>query len=231
MKFLPLLTSAVSGSFGGIVGSHNRGGLYFRARSVPTNPNTAFQQDVRDNLRIATDRWTNILSAGDRADWEDYAANTPIIDKLGQVRTLTGQQMYVRAITAQLQAAPTLGVTMNAPSVFDLGSFTPPSFVPDDSAQNTAVTFEDTDPWANDDAGWMGVWQSKPQNPSINYFKGPYRYIGVILGNGLLAPTSPATMASPFTLTTGQKVFYQVRVLSPDGRLSNSARYFGTVVA
>ena len=36
------IVGPLSGSFGGLTASHNRGGQYLRQRSTPTNPNSTY---------------------------------------------------------------------------------------------------------------------------------------------------------------------------------------------
>ncbi|KKM06452.1 hypothetical protein LCGC14_1743870, partial [marine sediment metagenome] len=48
MLFKSGLITQGSGSIGGLTASHNRGGMYFRARTIPTNPATSFQTVVRN---------------------------------------------------------------------------------------------------------------------------------------------------------------------------------------
>jgi len=43
MKFKSPILSQASGSIAGITFSHNRGGMYVRARAVPTNPGSPQQ--------------------------------------------------------------------------------------------------------------------------------------------------------------------------------------------
>lgn len=225
MKITSQIISAGSGSVGGLTLSRNKGGMYFRARAVPTNPNSTQQQAVRQILSGLVDDWTNELTQAERDAWEVYALNTPTLDVLGALIFLTGQQSYIGANTPRIQAG--LDGVNTAPTIFDHGSFTNPSFGIDTANDEVDVTFEDTDAWANEDDSAMLVYASRPQNPSINYFKGPYRFAGLIAGDNAIPPTSPAAIALPFPIVAGQKVFLRVSVSRVDGRLSGSFRGFG----
>ena len=70
----------------------------------------------------------------------------------------------------------------------------------------------------------MIVYSSRPQNQSINFFKGPYQLAGTVDGDDTTAPTSPQEITSPFPLTDGQHLFVQIRVHRIDGRLSGKWR-------
>ena len=223
MKFSGgIIGSAFSGSAGGITASRNRFGSYLRDRIVPVNPNTPAQQAVRGFMASLSNDWIDVLTQVQRDDWTTYADNVTLIDALGAPINVTGMNMYVRSNIPALQAG--LSRQDDAPSIFDLGAFTNPSLVATASGPTLDVAFDNTDAWANEDGAAMIVYGSRPQNPTINFFKGPYRFADTILGNATTAPTSPAIIASPFAFDAAQKVFASVRVIRSDGRLSGSFR-------
>ena len=224
MLFKSQLVTEVSGSIGGITGSHNLGGMYFRARATPTNPNTPQQQAIRSAVGDLVARWPNTLTTLQRDLWRFYALNVPLLNPLGEPITVTGLNMYVRGNVPRLQAA--LVRQDDGPTVFNLGDFTTPFFDADRGADTMDVTFTNTDDWANEDDSAMLVYASRPQNPSIVFFKGPYRLTGVILGDATTPPTSPATLALPFPLAPGQRLFARIAVTRADGRRSLSFRGF-----
>lgn len=226
MKFKSALVTQASGSIGGATFAHNRGGLYIRARSIPVNTNTSFQQTVRNLMSQLTSRWVNTLTDTQRASWSAYAELTPITDSLGEPRTIPPLAMYVRSNIARAQAGQT--IIDDGPTIFGLPTLSAVSATFDATADEMDLTFVNTDTWANDDAGALAVFASRPQNPTINYFAGPYRLAGVVQGDGATPPTSPATIALPFPVAAGNKVFVQVRALDPDGRVSSPFRVGGT---
>ena len=84
----------VSGSIGGTTYSHNKFGAYKRTRSIPTNPSTGAQQDVRSNMQYYSQQWKSLQS--DVQDtWNSLAAQLPKQNKLGQTIYLTGFMLYV----------------------------------------------------------------------------------------------------------------------------------------
>ncbi len=229
MKFLGgIAGSEFSGSIGGVTASRNASGAYFRTRTVPVNPSTPQQVTVRAFMAQLSNAWIEILTDTQREDWATYAANVPLIDKLGSAINVSGLNMYVRSNVPALQAS--LDRQDDAPSIFDLGSFTNPTMVATASGPTLDITFTDTDAWANEDGAAMIVYGSRPQNPTINFFKGPYRIAGTILGDAITPPTSPAVIASPFAFDAGQRVFAQVRVVRADGRLSGTFRLTNVAV-
>lgn len=225
MKIASQLITKMSGSIGGLTGSHNKGGLYFRARAVPTNPGSTFQQAVRNAVAQLTSRWTDTLTAAQRAAWAVYAANVPLVDTLGEARTVPALSMYVRSNVPRLQAS--LTVVDDGPTTFTLATMTDPSVGIDASADEVDVTYTNTDPWAITTGGALLVLCSRPQGAGINYFKGPYRLAGSILGDTSTPPTSPSSLSLPFPAAAGQTIFVQIRATNADGRLSAPFRLSG----
>lgn len=225
MKFKSSIYTQVSGSVGGLTYGHNRGGLYARSRTIPTDPNTTFQQPVRAALASIVNRWTNLITAAERAAWDVYAANVPVLGALGDPLYLSGQQHYVRSnIPRQVQG---LTLVDAAPTTFDLGEFTPFT-VSNISAgsDDYDVNFTDTDDWCDENDSAVLVYSSPPFNVSRTWYRGPYRFADTIDGNSVTPPTSPATISSPFALATNEAIAFHLRVTRADGRLSMS-QYIG----
>lgn len=233
MKFKGTIIGEASGSLASMVFSHNRGGQYIRQRSIPTNPNSTFQQAVRSIVSQLTNLWQTTLTDAQRLGWDDYAARVPLLDPLGEPRNVGGLGMYVRSNTARLQAdATNLPRVDTAPGIFDLGDFTAPSFGNLTAAGQTVdISFATGDDWVSEDDAGMIIFGSRPQNASINFFKGPYRQSSVILGDSGTPPTSPETDTVPFPFILGQKMFFRVVVTRADGRMSSSFRSVATAVA
>jgi len=221
MKFRSATVTAVSGSIGGLTGSHNKGGMYFRARSQPVNTNTSFQQVVRNFLSQVTAAWQQILTAAQRAAWETYAANVPLIDSLGESRNVSGIAMYVRSNVIRLQAG--LARIDAGPTTFSLPTFTAPTVAVDATADEMDVAYTSTDAWAGEVGGAMIAFASRPQAASINYFRGPYRLAGIVAG-AATPPTSPETLTLPFPVVVGHVVHSKIAVVRADGRLSSPFR-------
>lgn len=225
MKFKSSLLAQASGSVGGSTYSHNKGGMYIRNRSIPTNPNTTYQQAIRSIVGQLTDLWLTTLTAAQRAAWDAYAAAVPILDSLGESRAVTGLNMYVRSNTPRLQAA--LPRVDDGPTIQNLGDYTAPAIASVAAAADTAdVSFTNTDDWANEDDAALLAYFSRPKSASINFFKGPYRYADKVDGDSVTPPTSPATIALPFPVEVGHRVFGRLQVSRADGRLSQPTRLF-----
>ncbi len=217
------LVTAASGSIGGVVFSHNAGGLYMRARTTPTNPNTPRQNIVRAATSNLANRWSNILTQAARDEWNIYALNTPLINKLGLMSTVSGIAMYIRSNVSRFQAG--LARQDIAPSAFNLGEFTP-ILSPTATSAGTLVggDFDATDAWANEDGSALLVYIARPQNLSIEYFTNPYAFSGSVLGDAITPPVSPFSVTSAFPFVGGQKIFFRVVVTRADGRYSTTQR-------
>lgn len=229
MLFTSPVYSQASGAVAGLVYSHNRGGMYTRARTTPTNPNSPEQAAVRAALGYLVNRWISVLTDVQRAAWDNYAAQVTYSGPLGEFRAATGQQNFIRSNVPRIQAG--LDVVDTAPGEFNTGSQLPSTLAADGSADTLALTFSTDDEWANETGSYLLLYSSRPVNPTINFFKGPYRLAGTIQGNTTTPPTSPATIASPFDLVAGQRVFFRTIISRVDGRLSGSFRGLGIVGA
>jgi hypothetical protein len=227
MLYTSPLIAAGSGSVAGCTFSRNRSGQYIRNRSVPTNPSTSFQQIMRGALATLVARWTDTLTPAQREDWTTWAVNTPQTNPLGFSFNLTGQQAYVKMNAARIQAGIT--IVDAAPTTFSGAPLTPAtSFVADAAEQDITFAFTNTDEWATAVGGFLAVFISRPQNPSVNFYKGPFLFAGTVLG-AVVPPTSPAAIDAPFPFVVGQRVFVRLRAATADARISTSQ--FGTALA
>lgn len=215
----------MSGSIGGVVASHNRGGVYFRQRSTPVNPNTSFQQEVRSLFANLQAAWGSVLTNAQRSAWDSYALATPINNVLGSPINIGGKGMFTRGNTPRLQAG--LSQVNAGPTVSGLPALTSPGITSLTASTGVMITtFTNTDEWADVTGGALLVFMSRPQSPTINGFKGPYRFAGAILGNSGTPPTSPQNITSPFPLTAGQRIFVRFVAVTADGRLTPDVRTF-----
>jgi len=217
MLFKSALVTQISGSVGGMTGSHNRGGMYFRSRAIPTNPNTAAQITARANLSTLAGFW-GALSDAQREAWNLYAANVPKINALGDSIYLSGQQWFIAMNTVRVRAGGSL--VYAAPTTFAMAAMTLPTLdSASESGEDFDIGFTNTDDWATAADGGLSVQMSRPQGPGVASFKGPFRFADSIDGAGT-PPTSPASIAAPFVITQYQKIWARVTAFLPDGRIS-----------
>jgi len=239
MIFKSQVLTQASGSVGGVTYSHNAGGMYQRARTIPTNPQSGFQTQVRNAMTELVNAWTEILTPAQRAGWDLYASNVPTTNALGDPINLSGQNWYIGVNTPLLQAVSKFTSALaridSASGIFDRGDFTDP--VPAwTETSGLSMTFDNTDAWANEDNAAMFVFQGRPQNASRNFFKGPFRIVGAIEGDAVTAPTSPFTVTafilglSGFPVLENEAIWTGISVIRADGRIS-SRRIYGPDLA
>lgn len=222
MKFKSALVTQVSGSIGGMTGAHNKGGMYFRARAIPTNPGSDQQSLIRGLVSQLSNLWLSTLTADQREAWKQYAQEVLLPNPMGDQRQVTALNHYIRSNVPRIQA----GLTRvdDAPAILNIGEFTNPTFAVTASTDLAAVTFTNTDDWAGEAGSAMLVFLSRPMSQSIEYHKGPYRYAGKISGASPTPPTSPASITLPFGCDVGDRIFARFNVTRADGRLAASFR-------
>lgn len=84
-----------SGKFSGLVAAFNKGGNYLRALAKPTNPSSTDQVVVRNNFTANSQGWKG-LTAAQRKDWNSSVQNFKKTDQFGDIRVMSGFQLYVR---------------------------------------------------------------------------------------------------------------------------------------
>jgi len=212
-----------SGSIGTTTASRNRYGLYIRSRVTPVNPASGRQSAVRNLMAYLTSYWDTGLTQAQRDAWKTYSDNVSMTDVFGNVIHPTALNHFIRSNIALRQA----GLTQvdDAPTTFDLPEADPTFAVAAaESSDELTVTYNDERDWCDEAGGALLVSAGIPKNSTINFFNGPWRFTDSIDGDTETAPTSPATLTSPWALTAGQKQFYRARIVRADGRLSGFFR-------
>lgn len=218
------LISDIRGSVGGTVFSRNKSGAIARQRTTPINPKTILQTAIRAIIALVSQAWRTGTTTAQKAAWAVFAANVPAKNKLGETINLSGFNQYVKSNTAALNAG--LPAIPAAPVVFTLpGEDHLFAGSADAGTGKLSITFDDTRDWVDEDDAAMLIYMGLPQDDSITFFDGPYRYAGAILGDSVAAPTTPdATIDVPFEIADGQKVWIRGKILRADGRLSDFFR-------
>ncbi len=218
------------GSIGGQTASRNRFGNYLRARTTPVNPNSSRQNLIRSVIQSLSTRWSTVLTQLQRDGWEVYALNITRVNKLGQQILLTGFNHYIRSNSVRLQSVDT--IIDEPPTTLTLPPGDPAMIGTVSTAtQLISVAFDDTFDWLNQDQGRMFVFMSQPKSAGVTFVGGPFRLAGSIIGNSTTPPTTPETIAVPFTVSTGQIVVVRARIGEEDGRLSDLFRSQSSVAA
>lgn len=241
MKFTSPVYSTASGSIAGITYSHNRYGMYTRARTYPVDPASVRQVEMRALFATMVTAWLDTLTAVQRTAWNTWAANTPITGKDGMPINITGQNAYIRFNTARLQsddarvdAAPIIFNNGNPVSGIHMTvAGTPNAYGLNVGDTALSVTLE-VNGGASDD-GKVAFYQSIPVNATRNFFKGPYQLCSLA---SIAAAETEKDISSLYTALlsdNGVPVADQVRgirarVIYDDGRLSEAFRILAPVV-
>lgn len=231
MKFKSAIFTQVSGSIGGITFFQSSAGLTARARAIPLNPATPFQEAVRLALSFLASRWADELAVSQRAAWNVYGDNVTLINDLGDPFQASGINHYIRSNTARRISG--FALVDDGPVIFNLGNPPAPTDITFSQAtQDVSLDFpEPTPTWFSEDGAFGFGYMSRPQSAGINFFIGPYRLATPLAGDSGVPLTTPITFAAQFPFTTIQNMGMKLVVSRADGRLSTPFRDFRRVVA
>ena len=202
------MVGAVSGRVGGTIFSHNRGGAYIRNGVVPVLVQSGYTENARNALAACARAW-GALTAEERQNWAAYTVENPVVNRLGQKKTLSGHMAYNALNTRLVQAGETpLDVPPNSGSPAPLTDLTADIDVSDGTA---ILTFAPT-PLA---AGRrLMVWGCVVNKPGVNYVANKYRlltYSAAAQATGL--DIQSALNARFGALQAGDRVFLRAQVL------------------
>jgi len=209
----------MSGSIAGDVHARNRFGNYVRPRTKPVNPHSSRQEAIRAILSYLAEFWHQDLSVVQRGLWDTYAAAVAMKNRLGETIHLTGFNHFIRTNCSSQTAA--LGTFSDAPTVLSLPEKDQFLVCSEEVIAAQTFTFEcSTLGWApnGDPKGRILLYQGQPQLASRNFFDGPWRYMGVI--TPIEGAAGETTEDAAFSFALGQKVWFQARVITTTGRLS-----------
>jgi len=213
----------ISGRVGGIVYAKSRFGHVARNFSTPVNPNSDRQGTARARLADLASAWNEVLTQAQRDGWDQFASNVPVLNRLGETVYLTGFNHYIRSNTA-IRACG--GVDVDAsPSIYTLPEKDDAFAIAiSEATQLISVTFDDERDYIDENGAYLSIQMGSPKQNSVKFFGGPWRFADSIDGDSVAPPTSPTTIAVPFPVLEGQKVWAQARIIRADGRVSNLFR-------
>lgn len=226
MLFLSQLVTAVSGSVGGLVGSHNKGGMYFRARAIPTVSTTAPALAAKARLATASAHFSGLTQA-QRDSWTRAGTLRPELNGLGATKILSGIALHNR-IFARMDLAGDTPID-TAPIGNDPDALSTVSGTFDIGTGGTTLIFTPT-PLGATEHLWLEA--ALVDSQGIEYVEDQIRFIAV----DTAASTSPfdyqtAVEAALGTLTVGQKLIMFPRVYDDaTGLLSQRLRVQGTII-
>jgi hypothetical protein len=205
MRFNPILGSDLSGHLGGVVGSHNTYGVYFRRRAHPVNPMTAGQIAQRTALQVVSQSWRELDAAVQEA-WKN--AQYSKVSRKGFPITLTGQGfwMYVNLLRQRCG----LDLVQNPPVIVTPSITTAPAMTLT-APSALSITWSGTDSW---DAlgGAVIVSAGGPLSSGVSYWQ---RFSTVGTSKGPTTP--PVAYVLPFAVVAGDRVRVRYHATDPDG--------------
>lgn len=213
----------VRGKVGGAVFSKNSTSHYVRNLTVPVNPNTARQVEVRAAMAFLTARWGQTLTKLQRDAWDLYGSLVVVKNKVGEDIFLSGQNHYIRSnLIAKMIPYPLID---DGPTIFELPAQDPTLAVTaSEATQILTCAYDDTMAWATENTGYIFFFQGKPQNAQRSFFGGPWRLMGSVAGVDPGGPVEPHAAAAVFVITEGQHQWIYARIMRADGRLSELFR-------
>lgn len=208
------LVSDMRNKLNGSVMSKNRYGSYVRNKVTPVNPQTSFQQAVRQRLSNLSSSWGGLTEA-QRAGWEALAPSLPFTDIFGDTKELSGQVLFVKLNSNLLK----IGESML--SVAPESDAIPPLAIDSVTATETTgslVSLDLTLSQASVPAGFeMCIYATPAVQPGKSFVKNLFRYIGSTATITTGSFDALSLWSARFgTVAPGQKIFVRVALVSTD---------------
>lgn len=190
---MKILTIPQSGSVAGQTSSRNRFGQYIRSRATPVNPGSTFQTSVRARMTQNAQAW-RLLTAAQRAGWEDLGLQISRNGSLGESYTMNGFMAYCSLNNNRLAAGD--AVISDAPILSEPAPLVTLTVTLGAASYSVAYTVT---PLAADSR--LFVYAS-PQRSAGRTFEGDTRLISVTAA----AAASPANVLAAYTARFGAPV-------------------------
>lgn len=222
----------MSGSIAGDTHARNRFGNYMRARTKPVNPKSPRQVAARIAMMFLAEQWRESpMTDAYRTAWQTYANSVNWNNKLGEVVTLTGFNMFIRSNAVNIICDKALNY--NGPTDLGLPAGDPAFSIAISAATGMTVTFDDQMDWCSEDGAYLVIEHGLPQNPTRNFFAGPWRFNGALGGSSVAPPTSPQGpwVSNCWPEIEGQKWWCRASILRSDGRVSTKFEASPVIVA
>lgn len=213
----------MAGSVAGITYFRNRyASIVARNRTIPTDPATAWQTNVRTRFSAAVTAWQG-LSSSNRQSWEFYALGTPWTNSLGDDVRLTGFSMYLAVRLAVAQIWPTVNFALLNTAYCTPGLNVQPEVTFSIcTGGGSGFTVNLRNPHPTDNMR-VGVQISSAKNTTVNFWAGPY-VPGSYQRSSSIAPGA-STAINYNTLTNGKRYFLRLRAWNDTQKTLVSSPY------
>lgn len=199
------------GKIGGHVMSKNRAGAYMRTKVTPVNPQTSYQNSVRNRLTTRAQAWRG-LNQGQRNAWNAAVSDYSRTDIFGDLKNPTGFNLYCR-LNNNLVLVGQAAITA-PPLPAAVGEVVASSLTAEDGtvAESLSLVMEGAVPAGT----YVKVSATAPQSAGKSFVKSEYRLVAVL---------DPAE-ATPYNLvleyqakfgstgTAGQKIFVKLEAVN-----------------
>ncbi len=214
------IVADIRGSVGDETFARNQGGLYVRARTTPTNPNTQDQQDCRAAMTALSQFWSGDLTEQQRSDWRSYAQQHPQPDRFGNPHLVNGYTRFIQVNFHRYRIDTAVAfpdAPLNPP-------IHPATFTFTAEATTDTITIDLSFPeWDGGIKNLQVYAYGGPEvNPGVSFYNGPWRYRATNRYNTEWQ-LDPWTFEHIAVMTEGKKVFYRIVAQMRDhGELSTS---------
>jgi hypothetical protein len=203
----------IRGSIGGTTFSRGPAGAIARQRVKVINPRSALQVARRAVASSLAQHWSQDLDAGERADWNAYAAATDFTNKVGDTIQISGLACFVRLNSLRMlmglavQETAPLSAGMAATVVCSVGAVYATGKV---QVGEPSAGFDKTDPLE-----FLVVFAGLPMKPGRTQSPRGHRYVGFIQGNAV-PPVFAVDLGWPYAAQTGDN--YPMRIVHIDNQ-------------
>ena len=202
------LLAQISGSLNGATFAHNKGGAYVRNRSLPSNPGTDRQDQVRTAMTSLSKMWSQSLTDDQRDLWRAFGGQVTVLNRIGDPISLSGIAAFTRVNMfrmASLGEAPVLLPPPGATGSEDpIPAWDSSEIINDgvDIAQDTTTT--------SDATGYgLFVYFSPPLSPGVKFYRGPWatRVLATPPTGPVITTTLPASYTAGMYVATKQILY------------------------
>ena len=207
----------IRGSIGGTTFTRGASGAVARQRVKGINRATPLQSARRAMVSALSQQWSKTLTPPERTDWNNYAAATNFLNKVGDTIQISGLACFIRSNTLRRMAG--LAVTALAPTTPGQGAGCVTTFTANvaDGKINVA------EPSAGFDKSTVGeyllVFAAAPMNAGRVANPTGWKLLCVIAG-AVIPVTFPVETLAPYTCILGQQLGISVTHIDKDGRVS-----------
>lgn len=195
------LVGQISGRIGGTIFSHNQGGNYVRNGTIPSNPQTAAQTEIRAITASNAAAWQALATAGKDSwnSWAESNAGAEYVNRLGLINALSGQQAYVR-INNRLAYAGQVPITA-PPSGAEPVAVTAFSMTYENDAPNITITFPTLAPAVPGASEVVQIAMTQPMAPGRTRYQ--TNALRLVYTSAVNTAAVPADLATAYTARYG----------------------------